>query len=89
MYIHSDIPCSLPTLKIFGPLVLMKKIFEGFYHTCIYGRGGHHGHVTWIIYINFRFASPWRLHMEFGFYSPTGLNEDLTKDDGRQRMLKL
>ena len=30
--------------------VLRKKVFEGFF---TYGRGGHLGHVTWTIYINF------------------------------------
>ena len=38
----------------------------------IYGRGGHLGHVTWVIYINF--LSPWPrgLHIKFGFDCPSG-----------------
>ena len=45
------------------------EIFEGF---AIYGRGGHLGHVTRIIYINFRSPSPRRLHIKFGFDRPSG-----------------
>ena len=33
----------------------------------IYGGGGHFGHVTLTIYINFRSPSPRRLHVKFGF----------------------
>ena len=33
----------------------------------INGRGGHLGHVTWTIYINFRSPFPRRLHIKFGF----------------------
>ena len=33
----------------------------------IYGHGGHLGHVTWTIYINFRSPFPRRLHIKFGF----------------------
>ena len=32
-----------------------------------YGHGGHLGHVTWTIYINFRSPFPRRLHIKFGF----------------------
>ena len=38
----------------------MLKVFT------IYGHGGHLGHVTWTIYINFRSPFPRRLHMKFG-----------------------
>ena len=37
--------------KIIGLLVLEKKFFKVF---TIYGHGGHLGHVTWTIHINFR-----------------------------------
>ena len=37
----------------------------------IYGHGGHLGHVTWIIYINFGFPFPRRLHIKFGFDWPS------------------
>ena len=33
----------------------------------IYGHGGHLGHVTWTIYINFRSPFSRRLHIKFGF----------------------
>ena len=38
----------------------------------IYSHGGHLGHVTWTIYINF--SSPFlrMLHMKFGFDWPSG-----------------
>ena len=38
----------------------------------IYGRGGHLGHVTWTIYINFGSPFPRRLHIKFGFDWPSG-----------------
>ena len=38
----------------------------------IYGHGGHLGHVTWTIYINFRSPFPRGLHIEFGFDWPSG-----------------
>ena len=38
----------------------------------IYGHGGHLGHVTWTIYINFRSPFPRRLHIKFGFDWPSG-----------------
>ena len=34
--------------------------------------GGHLGHVTWTIYINFRSPFPRRLHIKFGFDWPSG-----------------
>ena len=42
----------------------------------IYGHGGHLGHVTWTIYINFRFPFPRRLHIKFGFDWPSGFREE-------------
>ena len=36
----------------------------------IYGHGGHLGHVTWTIYINFCSPFPKRLHIKFGFDWP-------------------
>ena len=41
----------------------------------IYGRGGHLGHVTWTIYINFLSPFPRRLLM-FGFDWPSGFREE-------------
>ena len=38
----------------------------------IYGHGGHLGHVTWTIYINFRSPFPRRLQIKFGFDWPSG-----------------
>ena len=43
----------------------------------LYGRGGHLGHVTWTIYIDFRSPFPRRLHIKFGFDWPSGLREDV------------
>ena len=36
----------------------------------IYGHGGHVGHVTQLICINFHFFSPSSFHMKFGSKSP-------------------
>ena len=38
----------------------------------IYGHGGHLGHVTWTININFRCPFPRRLNIKFGFDWPSG-----------------
>ena len=38
----------------------------------IYGHGGHLGHVTCTIYINFLSHYPRRLHMKFGIDWPSG-----------------
>ena len=43
----------------------------------IYGHGGHLGHVTWTIYINFHSPFPTRLHIKFGFEWPSGFREVL------------
>ena len=45
--------------------------FLSFFFT-IYGHGGHLGHVTWTIYINFRSPFPRRLHIKFAFDWPSG-----------------
>ena len=63
----------MPSFKIIGLPVLEKKIFEGF---TIYGRGGHLGHVTWTIHINFLSPFPRRLHIKFGFDRPSGFIEE-------------
>ena len=42
----------------------------------IYGHGGHLGHVTWTIYINFRSPFPRRLHIKFGIELPSGFREE-------------
>ena len=46
----------------------------------MYGCGGHHGHVTWTVYINFLSPFPRRRHMKFGFNLP---------GDCRDRSLKM
>ena len=56
-----------PNFKIIGLLVL-KKIFKGFFNIW---HGGHLGHVTWTIYINLRSPFPRRLHIKFGFDWPS------------------
>ena len=59
----------------FQDMVLEKKMFKVF---TIYRHGGHLGHVTWTIYINFRSPFPRRLHTKFGFDWPSGFRgEDL------------
>ena len=53
----------------------------------MYGHGGHLGHVTWTIYINFRSPIPRRLHIKFGFDWPSGFRGCLklwTDDDDRR-----
>ena len=51
------------SFKIIELLVLEKILFKFF---TIYGHGGHLGHVTRTIYINFRSPFPRRLHIKFG-----------------------
>ena len=41
----------------------------------INGRGGHLGHVTWTIYINFGSPFPMRLNIKFGFDWPSGFRD--------------
>ena len=43
----------------------------------IYRHGGHLGHVTWTIYINFRSPFLRMLHMKFGFDWPRVCRGDL------------
>ena len=83
----------MPSFKIIRLTVLEKKIFLRF--LTIYGHGGHLGHVTWTIYINFRSPYPRRLHIKFGFDWLSGLREkylkmvnddDNNNDDGRRSM---
>ena len=49
--------------------------FKGFYH--IYRHGGHLGHVTWTIYLNFRSLFTRGPHMKFGFDWPSSSREDV------------
>ena len=55
----------------------------------IYGRGGHLGHVTWTIYINFRSRFPRRLHINLALNGQAVSEEKTfencgrTDDDGR------
>ena len=41
----------------------------------IYGRGGHHGHVTQMPRTNFRPPYPRRLHIKFGFDGASGFGD--------------
>ena len=45
----------------------------------IYGRGGHLGHVTWTIYINFRSPFPRRPHIKFGAFSEEMMFENVNR----------
>ena len=58
---------------IIGLLVIEQKILKV---STIYGRGGHLGHVTWTIYVNFRAPFPRRLHVKFGIHWPRSFKED-------------
>ena len=42
----------------------------------IYGRGGHLGHVTWILQSNFRSPYLWIVHIKFHFDWPSGFREE-------------
>ena len=48
----------------------------------MYGRGGHLGHVTWTIYVNFRSPFPRRLHIKFGFDWPSGFRGEDFENGG-------
>ena len=50
---------------------------SGEFFFTIYGHGGHLGHVTWTIKINFRSPLPRRLQMKFGIDWPSGYREDV------------
>ena len=65
----------MPSVKMIGFLVL-EKIFKGFLVLTIYGHGGHLGHVTCTIYINFLSHFPRRIHMKFGIDWPVGFREE-------------
>ena len=43
----------------------------------IYGHGGHLGHVTLTIYINFLSSFPRRLHIKFGLDWPCSFRENV------------
>ena len=67
--LHTKFPGNRPTGSGAGRFL---KVFA------IYSHGGHLGHVTWTININFRFPFLSMLHMEFGFDWPSGFRgEDL------------
>ena len=53
----------MPSFKIIGLLVLEKKIFKSF---AIYSHGGHLGHVTLTIHINFHSPFLRMIHTRFG-----------------------
>ena len=58
---------------------LWRRRFFKFF--AIYGYGGHLGHVTLTIWINFRSPIPRRLHMKFGFNQPSGFRGDVWSED--------
>ena len=51
----------------------------------IHSHGGHLGHVSWTIYINFRSTFLRMRHMKFGFDWPSGFLEEDEKCERRQR----
>ena len=60
----------------------------------IYGHGGHLGHVTMTIYINFCSSFQRRFNIKFGFEWPSGFREEnirncermMTTTDGRRTL---
>ena len=60
----------MPGFKIIGLLVLEEKIFA------IYSNGGHLGHVTLTIYINFNSLIPRIMHIKFAFDRSNGYLEN-------------
>ena len=68
----------MPSFKIIGLLFLEKKIFKGF---AIYRHGGHLGHVTLAIYINFNSPFLTMLHIKFGFDWPNNFREHFYKHE--------
>ena len=80
IYINYDGPQS-PMLHTKFRRFKRRRFFIVF---TIYGHGGHLGHVTWAIYINFRFPFLRMFHMKFGFDWPSGFRvEDLEIVDRR------
>ena len=55
--------CYIQSFVVIRLLVPEKKIFKGF---TIYGHGGHLGHVTSIMLINFNFLVPKSFRTKFG-----------------------
>ena len=49
---------------------------EDFFKKCYLSYGGHLGHVTLTIYINFYFLFLKMLHKKFGFDWPSGFREE-------------
>ena len=64
----------MQSFKNIGLLVLNKKLFLKIF--TIYGHGGHLGHVTSTIYINFVSYFPRRIHMKFGIDWLIGFKEE-------------
>ena len=60
--------CYILSFMKIGPPVLEKNIFEAF---TIYGHGGHLGHVTRIMLINFHFLVPESFHTKFSSEWPS------------------
>ena len=51
----------------------------------MYGCGGHLGHVTWTIYINFRSPFPMRLHIKFALIGQAVSEEKTFEKVNRRR----
>ena len=72
----------MPSFKITG-LSDFKKILNIF---IIHGCGGHLGHLTLTIYLNFRSPFRWRLKMKFGFDWCSLISLKMVDDDKCQSM---
>ena len=57
-------------------LYLRRKSGVTFVRRCFRDDGGHLGHVTYTIYINFISHFPRRPHIEFGIDWPSGFREE-------------
>ena len=69
----------MQSLMIIGLLGLYEKILKVFF---IYGRGGHLGHVTRTIYINFLSPFPRRLHINLALIGQAVLQKKIFENGG-------
>ena len=68
----------MPSFKIIGLLLCRRRFLKVL---TIYGHGGHLGHVTWTIYINFLSPFLRRLHMKFGDVSEKMFENNIFEND--------
>ena len=76
MYIAPGQGQTTPEGQLFSFTVLFSHYRRFLKVFTIYGHGGHLGHVTCTIYINFLSHFPRRIHMKFGIGLPVGFREE-------------